>query len=341
MEAKTTSPPAASVAALFNGRQVELLAGYVDPVTAELHTIQYRETRRDLGETAVFDDRAWERRAPLDALLHLPSSGHILSKLGEYWILWQTGAQWTAQPAGAERPVSLASAPGERLAGKPVACLGDVLHAYVWRGRQLLRHRFHSTEGASTAPVIELDFDVVHSACTPVPGDTDGVSVIAACGVRDGGIVASALYVKGARAIRQDGVYKGAGQLMKEQRIGLHAGTSMQPAAAMIVQQPEGKYTLAEARFRIAAKECAWSAVPLEAVRAGTLQSAAAFYYQRESVAAPFAAAIDDHGRFLQPRAANTQVVREDGAPSLPILTAMSSRYEVTGAGAAMLLKKF
>lgn len=328
---------------LYNGTQVQLLSGYADAATGALHILQFRETRADLGETARLQVIDWNKSAPPGVLLILPEAGHILEMLGEFWFAWRTGATFTAQAMTQDHPQSIELAAGEVIVDRPVVVLNQELHVFAWRGRQLVKHRFSTTAAPVTEMIIELDYDVVHSRTAAVPADDNDTTLIAATGVKDGRIVASALYVRGPRALRVDGVFDGAYKIMAAQRIGAHAGTKIRPAIALVAENEAGKYALLEAMFEYTKRECTWSATEYESLAPGQLRSAAVCYYKTQDSPEPFAVGVTIRDEVIQPRMTKHQIVRAGAGDdySFPIMTTYTSRYEVQGSGDSAQLLTF
>jgi hypothetical protein len=328
---------------LYNGKQVQLLAGYADALTGALHIVQFRETRADLGETARLRVIDWNKSAPRGAELILPEAGHILEMLAEFWFAWRSGSTLSAQAMTQDHPQSIEIPAGEVIIDRPVVGLGKELHVYAWRGRQLVKHRFSTTATPVTENIVELDYDVVHSRTASVPGDDNDTTLIAATGVKDGRILASALYVRGARALRVDSAFDGAHKIMAAQRIGAHAGTKMRPAIALLAENESGGYALLETVFEYAKRESAWSDTVYESLAPRQLKSAAVCYYKTQDSPEPFAVAVNTKDEVIQPRLTRFQIVRAGAGDgySFPIMTTFASRYEVLGSGDSAQLLTF
>jgi len=328
---------------LYNGTQVQLLSGYADAATGALHILQFRETRADLGETARLRVIDWNKSAPLGASLMLPEAGHILEMLGEFWFAWRAGSTFSVQAMTQDHPQSIELAAGEIVIDRPVVVLSQELHVFAWRGRQLVKHRFSTTTAPVTETIIELDYDVIHSRSAPVPAEEGDTTLIAATGAKDGRIVASALYVRGPRALRVDGVFDGAYKIMAAQRIGAHAGTKIRPAIALVAENEAGKYALLEAVFEYTKRECTWSATEYESLAPGQLRSSAVCYYKTQDSPEPFAVGVNTKDEVIQPRLANYQIVRAGAGDdySFPIITTYASRYELQGSGESAHLLTF
>jgi len=328
---------------LYNGTQVQLLAGYADAATRELHILQFRETRGDLGETARLRVIDWNKSAPRGASLILPEAGHILEMLAEFWFAWRSGSTLSAQAMTQDHPQSIEIPGGEVMIDRPVVVLSKELHVFAWRGRQLVKHRFSTTAAPVTESIVELDYDVVHSRAAAVPGDDNETTLIAAAGVKEGRIVASALYVRGPRAIRVDGVFEGAYKITAAQRIGVHAGTTMRPAIALVGENEAGHYALLEAVFAYTKRESAWSETVYESLAPKQLHSAAVCYYKTQDSPEPFVVGVNTKDEVIQPRVERYQIVRAGAGEgySFPIMTTFTSRYELLGSGDSAKLLTF
>jgi hypothetical protein len=318
---------------LYNGTQVQLLAGYADAETSQLHILQFWETRADLGETAPLRVIDWNKSAPRGAELIVPEAGHILEMLAEFWFAWRSGSTLSAQAMTQDHPQSIEVPAGEILIDRPVVVLSKELHVFAWRGRQLVKHRFSTSAAPVTEFIIELDYDVVHARTAAVPGDNNETTLVAAIGEKDGRIVASALYVRGPRALRVDGAFDGARKIMAAQRIGAHAGTKFRPAIALVAENESGGYSLLEAIFKFADRECTWTESPYESLAPKQLRSAAVYYYKTQDSPEPFAVAVNTRDQVIQPRTTQHQIVREAAGDNyaFPILTTYTSRYELLG----------
>lgn len=343
MLGRTETPRAMTTSVLYNGKQVQLLAGYANALTGALHIVQFRETRADLGETARLQVIDWNKSAPRGVELILPEAGHILEMIAEFWFAWRSGSKLSAQAMTQDHPQSIELPAGEVLIDRPVVVLSKELHVFAWRGRQLVKHRFSTTAAPVTEPIIELDYDVIHSRTAAVPADDDDTTLIAATGVKDGRIVASALYVRGPRALRVDGVFDGAYKPMAAQRIGVHAGIKIRPAIALLAENEAGKYALLEAVFEYTKRECAWSDTVYESLAPKQLRSAAVCYYKTQDSPEPFAVAVNTKDEVIQPRITRYQIVRAGAGDdySFPIMTTFTSRYEVLGSGDSAQLLTF
>jgi len=326
-----TDTPATATAVLYNGRQVQILVAHAPG--GALQTAQFRETRADLGETEKLRDLSWEKQVPAGVPLILPESGHLLEKIEDFWVAWLADSSLHAIARTAAKPVTVALAAGERLIDRPIVVLSKELHVFTWKGRTLTKHRLRPSGETVTESLLELDYDVLHSRTAPVPANDDDATLVGAVGMKDGKLVASALYVRGPKALRVDAVHADNWRPMPAQSIGVHAGTAIRPAIALVARDAAGKYALLEAVFEYQKRESGWSETVFQSLQPDQLKSAAVFYYKTQDSPEPFAVAVDTKNRVIQPRNARHQIVRRDAGDgyTFPIVTTNASRYEVIG----------
>jgi len=343
MQGKTETPASVSTAVLYNGIGVELLIGFAVPETGAIHSSQFLETRPDKGEYQHFKTVDWGRTAAPGAVPIVPECGHVMERVGEYWMAWRKAAVLSAAPAETNTPASVPLADGEKLIDRPLVVLSKEMHAYTWRGSKLLKHRFRPG-GAPvlTEEILTLDYEPLLSRSAAVPGDENDMAVIGVAGLRNGKIAATVLLVRGDKAVRADGVHDGPYRPFEQQQIAVHAGMKFRPAITLLGVDKDGGYALLEAQFEPSKRECVWTAAPLAAGK-NHLKSAAAYYYKSQNSPRSFLVAVDKSGTLLQPRADTVQIVREDVGDrySFPILVTRGSRYEATGAGESIKLNLF
>jgi len=336
------TPTAAETAVLYNGRAAEMLIGYVDPATGKLHTIQLEETWVDRGEVSRLLDFDWERRVPPGTSIVLPAAGHPLVKLDKYWSLWRAEDRLFAQSTHREAVLSAVMEPEDWIIDRPVVTGNRELHVYGWRGGLLIRYRF--TTEAILEAALKLDARPTRSICAPVPGDDGATTFIGYVNEVDGAIVANALYIRGKKVMPVEARADGRYRLMPRHRIGVHVGTKVRPALAIMTESlDDGTYVLLEARFDFAKSECVWKRTKLENVPAGDLQSATIYYYKTQDASEPFILALNQAGHLVLPRRRTVTVIREDAGPNYgyPILTTLTNRYEAIGSGSDISLRRF
>ncbi len=335
------SPSAASLAALYNGRSVELVAAYSDGEMGMLRTLQFEETRGDKGEVELLLGLDWGRKAPVGAAIVVPEAGQTLAKIDGYWLMWRREDVLCGQSVHQAAALSSPMAAEERMIDRPLVTGKQELHAYGWRGGKLVRHRF--AVKASVEAVMDRGTEPARSACAPLPGDEDGTALIGMVDEVDGGIAATAMYVRGAKVLEVSGRAEGRYRLMGRQRMGLHVGKKSRPALAVMTESVEGgAYSLLEARFDFGKQECVWKRTRMEMVGPGSLESAAVYYYKTLDSPEPFVLAVDNGGKLIAPRRRTVQVVREGvgGDYGYPILTTAANRYEAMGVGSEIKFLK-
>ena len=338
----TESPAAAATAVLYNGRSAEMLVAYADEATGGLHTVQFEESRADLGEVDRLRQFDWERRAPAGASIVIPESGHPLSKLDEYWLMWRSEDLLFGQSSHREKALASAVEEDEWMIDRPLVAGNRELHVYAWRGGRLVRHRYGAAVTVDT--IMEIGGRPARSICAPLPGDDDGTALIGFVNEADGGIVATAAYARGGKVLQMDGRAEGRYRLMGRHRMGAHAGRNARPALTVMTESHDnGSYAILEARFDFGKKECVWKRTPLATVLAGDFVSAAVFYFKTQDAPEPFVLAVNRAGQLVLPRRRNVTVVREDAGAGYgyPILTTLANRYEAVGAGSDIRLRKF
>ncbi|MFN0103710.1 MAG: hypothetical protein ACKV2U_16685 [Bryobacteraceae bacterium] len=342
----TESPTAAATAVLYNGRSAEMLVAYADDATGELHTLQFEETRADLGKVELSLRFDWERTAPPGASIVLPEAGQPLSKLDEYWLMWRGGDLLAGQSAHHHGPLSSILTEDEWLIDRPLVAGNQELHAYGWRGGELVRHLYAARTGAprvTVDTVLDIGARPARSFCAPLPGADDGTALVGFVNEPDGGVAATAVYVRGGKVLKSEGRAEGRYRLMGRHRMGVHVGRKSRPALAVMTEShDDGSYALLEARFDFGKKECVWKRTKLETVPPGSLESAAIFYYKTQDAPEPFVLAVDRAGHLISPRRRNVKIMRQDvGAGyGYPILTTMTNRYEAVGIGGEITLRK-
>ena len=343
----TDSPAASATAVLYNGLSTELLVGYASEETGALHTVQFHETRADLGEVEVLLRLEWSRKAPPGASLVLPEAGHPLAALDEYWMMWRDGDGLMVQSARHGEPLCSTVADDEWLIDRPLVTANQELHAYAWREGLLIRHRFAAKQFnepiARVDTILDLGARPARSLCVPLPGDDGGTAVIGCVAESEGGIQASMLYVRGAKTMRLDGQTEGRYRLMGRHRMGLHAGRKARPALAVLAQlREDDSYALLEARFDFGKKECVWKRTNLEAIAPRGLESAAVYYYKTQDSPEPFIFAVGRDGHLISPGRRTVQMVRENVGTGYgyPVLTTQANRYEAVGTGSEISLRR-
>lgn len=337
----TESPAAAAMAVLYNGNSAEMLVAYSDETTGGLHTLQFEETRADLGEIELLLQFDWTRRAPAGASIVIPEAGHPLSKLDEYWLMWRTGDSLFGQSSHHSLALASAIAEDEWTVDRPLVAGNRELHVYGWRGGGLVRHRYGAAVNVET--VMEIGARPARSICAPLPGDEDGTAFIGYINEADGGIVATALYARAGKMLQLDGRAEGRYRLMGRARMGAHVGRKARPALAVMTESHDDRvYALLEAQFDFRKKECVWKRTNLEAIPVGNLMSAAVFYYKTQDAPEPFVLAVTQAGDLVLPRKRNVTVVRRDvgAAYGYPILTTLTNRYEAVGVGSEIRLRR-
>jgi hypothetical protein len=338
----TDSPAAAATAVLYNGRSSEMLVAYADDATGGLHSLQFEETRADLGEVDLLTQFDWERTAPVGAAIVLPEAGHPLSKLDGYWMMWRSEDMLSGQSTSQQNPLGSVVTEDEWTIDRPLVAGNGELHVYGWREGRLVRHRYGADVAVDT--VLEMAARPARSICAPLPGDDDGTALIGFVNEVDGGIVATAAYVRGRKVLRVEGRAEGRYRLMGRHRMGVHVGRKARPSLAMMTESHDDhSYALLEARFDFGKKECIWKRTKLEALQAGELVSAAVFHYKTQDAPEPFALAVNQAGHLVAPRRRNVTVAREDAGANYgyPILTTTSNRYEAVGVGSEIKLRRF
>jgi len=337
----TESPAAAATAVLYNGRSAEMLVAYADEATGALHTLQFEETRADLGEVERLQEFNWERRAPAGASIVIPESGHPLSKLDAYWLMWRSGDLLFGQSSHQETALASAVEEEEWTIDRPLVAGNRELHMYAWREGRLVRHRYGAAVTLDT--IMEIGGRPARSICAPAPGDDDGTALIGFMNEADGGIVATAAYVRGGKVLQMDGRAEGRYRLMGRHRMGAHAGRNGRPALTVMTESHDnGSYAILEARFDFGKKECVWKRTPLASVPPGDFVSAAVFYFKTQDAPEPFVLAVNRAGQLVFPRRRIVTVVREDAGAGYgyPILTTLTNKYEAVGVGSGIMLRK-
>jgi hypothetical protein len=342
------SPPAAATAVLYDGRSAEMLVAYVDAATGGLCTLEFHETKADLGEVELFRTYAWERGSTPGAMVLMPESGHRLLQLDEYWLMWRSGILLYGQSV--HHPGALAAGvdANERLVDRPIVTASQELHAYAWRGRKLFRHRYLPRQEGQPLVSIDLIWEAeeapLRSVCVPVPGGDKGAAMVGFIAESGEALSATMLHVRGTNAVPLEGKTEGKYRLMGRHRLALHAGVKLRPALAVMgVGRDDEAYTLLEAQFDFGKGECVWKRTKIEFLAPGCLQSAAIFHYKSQNAPDPFILAVDANGHLIWLRKRIVQVLRENVGPDYgyPVLTTMNNRYEAVGAGADIRLMKF
>jgi len=337
----TESPSVAAIAALYDGRSAELLVAYSDSTTGGLHTLQFQETRADIGDVEKLLEFNWERKAPVGASIVIPEAGQALSKLDEYWLLWRTADGLAGQSSHNEDPLVSAIEDDEWTIDRPLVAGNKELHVYGWRGGLLVRHRYGFVVTLET--VLELSARPARSICAPLPGDDGNTGFIGFVNQEEGGITATALYARGKKVMQVDGRSDGRYRLMRRHKMAAHVGRKTRPALAVVTESvSDGSYALLEARFDFEKKECVWKRTNLEAIPAGSLESASVFYYKSQDSPEPFVMAVNSSGNLILPRRRNVTMLREGVGPAYgyPILTTLANRYEAVGSGSEIALRK-
>jgi hypothetical protein len=338
----TESPAAAATAVLYNGQSAEMLVAYSDEETGRLHTIQFQETRGDLGEVERLLQFDWESRAPAGAAVVVPEAGQRLSKLDKYWLMWRSEGEIFGQSSLFETALGSTVDADERTIDRPLVAGNKELHVYGWRGGCLVRHRYGADVKLDV--ILELDSTPARSISAPVPGDDGGTGFIGFVEEADGSIAATAVYSRNAKVMKVDGRAAGRYRLMGRHRMGVHVGRKTRPALAVVtVSQEDGSYALLEARFDFAKKECIWKRTKLEWISPGDLVSASVYYYKTQDAPEPFVLAVNQAGHLLLPRRRNVRTLRVDAGAGYgyPILTTLTNRYEAVGVGSEITLRKF
>lgn len=337
----TESPTAAATAVLYDGRSAEMLVAFADEATGALHTLQFEEALAGTDNAPLLLHADWDRAAPPGASLVLPEGGQPMAKLNEYWIMWRDGDRLYGQSARQPEPLSSPLLEDEWIIDRPIMAGCDQLHVYSWRAGTLTRHRFGPQ--VTIESIMELPAQPTRSVCAPLPGDQDGTAFIAFVNESEEGIAATALYIRAGKVMQLHGAPEGRYKLMRRHRMGVHVGRKTRPALAMVTMDAAGgTYAQLEARFDFGRKECIWKRTKLETVAAGSLASAAAFYWKTQDSPEPFLLAINAQGHLVSPRRRTVQTIKLDADPEYgyPILTTAASRYEVSGSGVEITLRR-
>jgi len=346
MEAKTESPASAAIAVLYDGRATEVLVTYAE-ADGGLHTLQFRETRADIGEVEMLLDYDWQRKAPPGAIVLIPESGHSLVKLDEYWLMWRDGQMLMGQAVSRPEPVASVTEAGERLIDRPIVAPNQQLHAYAWRGKTLVRHRFPArNEGgeATVETLWEAPTQPTRALCSPVPGDEAGKVMIGYLNDTESGLEASAVYVCDDKVTPVLGKSTGRYRLRARNRMGMHVGIKARPELAVVAESYEdGGYVLLEAKFDMAKGECQFHRTNIEGVPKDHMQSSATYYYKTQDTPEAFTLAVGKAGHLISPKRRNVQIIRHNvgGEYGYPVLTTLAGRYAATGTGAGVKLVTF
>ena len=342
----STRATAGTTAVLYNGLASEMLVAYVDAATGNLHTMQFEETRADRGETELTVDYDWQRQPPAGLGLVIPEAGHPLAKIDEYWALWQRDNVLFGLAAHHPAPLSTGLAEEEWLIERPVVARNQEMHVYGWRGGRLVRHRYGAPQSGlpvvHVEPLLELDGRPARSVCGALPGDDEGTAVIGYVNDTGGTVSATVLYARGGKVMKLEGKSEGRYRLMRRHRMGLHVGTKMRPAVAMMGESAEdGGYVLLEARFDFKKQECVWRRQRMESLQAGSLDSLSIYYLKTADVGEPYLVAVDKDGNLISPRRRTVVKIREGEGTgySYPIVTTGANRYEAVGEGREIRLR--
>lgn len=343
-------PSAGATAVLYNGLAAEMLVAYTDPGTGALHTLQFDDRGGQPEQAELLLQFDWERYAPDGAGIVLPESGHHLTKLDEYWVMWQRGEILFAQSVHHPKPLSTMLPAGEWMIDRPVVTAGQEVHAFGWRGGALVRHMYRARRQEEPEVTVETVHEIAQqplmSTCAPGPGDNSGMSMIACVdeSEENGGITATVLFVRDGKVMELSGKSEGQYRLMRRHKMGVHVGRKARPAITVLTESREdGTYAMLEARFDFPKKECVWKRTRLEFIAPESLLTAAAYYFKTQDAPEPFLLAVNAAGHLISPRRRTTVDIRPDVGPGYgyPILTTLFGRYEAVGTGSEIRLYKF
>jgi len=325
-----------------------MLVAYIDRETGSLATLEFQETRADLGEVEKVRTFLWERRPAAGSVLLIPESGHLGHNLDDYWLMWRAGQFLFGQTV--HHPVALSTVVdgGERLIDRPIVSASQDLYAFAWRGNKLIRRRYSAKVGQQTSVSVDIVWETdnppVRTSCVAVPGGEEGAAMIGMVHEVGESLSATVLRVKGKGAVELTGTTEGRYRSMGRHRMALHAGIKSRPALATIaISRDDESYVQLEAQFDLAKGECVWKRTRIEFLEPEYLQSAAVFFYKSQNSPEPFVLAVDRSGHLIWIRKRIVQVLRENVGPDYgyPILTTMNNRYEAVGAGENIAMVKF
>ena len=90
MNSPNLHPSSHAITAFYDGEFVEFFVVRTDPKNSDFMSVQFFESRPDLGEIKRLKQVAWGIPVPKDAALFVATSGRLRDDLGTFWAGWRT-----------------------------------------------------------------------------------------------------------------------------------------------------------------------------------------------------------------------------------------------------------